>query len=620
MFLILLLTFLMGGGSVAHSESFTPEEGQAYRLKAEGKDLFFRMTTTYPGYNISYASLSLIATPVYFTAEKNSDGEKTGYFSISFKRNSDTYNVTLSNWLITATPNTQETDLLGWTFESIENSNAYLLKQDKYKNNGCYLGNGNDINESSYLFSNSPQQQAIQWVIEEFPKQEAYTLKVADSNLYLNLNSKAISSNNVAISLVPMPFYFTPEGDNSERFAISSVNNPGTYLSGERFNTTKSQDPFYWTLEPVKVDGKTAYRLYQNNTGNNGYIGNNEHWLYGKELYCNLNTSQAPEIISWVITKYNEPENEDVKTSIANIAEQLTTIEDAYKGINSRYTPTTTTRTKGCIFPTRNEKATTIYWPNEYEKNFSGLDGDYFKLLTHAQQAIESQDPSALSAANTNLENFISLSKQYGYAVSLTYNISTDYGTIYLPFGTTRPNGLEIYECTGVNKDGVLLLTKGSNKWETYNFGCNIAYIVEVTDQDVKKETFQFISYLEESDTQVTGKNNTNGVGPLKGTHKAISAPIGSYVLQDQTYGLGFYLVGEESKTKVPASKCYLDLSGEYAQGLQFLRFPDGTLTAIDAIDNAKPANDATYDLSGRRVGKAVKGIYITGGRKVLVK
>ena len=41
-------------------------------------------------------------------------------------------------------------------------------------------------------------------------------------------------------------------------------------------------------------------------------------------------------------------------------------------------------------------------------------------------------------------------------------------------------------------------------------------------------------------------------------------------------------------------------------------------MTNDEAVDGTK--SDAIYDLSGRRVQKAVKGIYIQGGEKVYVK
>ena len=45
--------------------------------------------------------------------------------------------------------------------------------------------------------------------------------------------------------------------------------------------------------------------------------------------------------------------------------------------------------------------------------------------------------------------------------------------------------------------------------------------------------------------------------------------------------------------------------------------------TGIKAIDNGQPATDSTedyYDLSGRRVSKPTKGVFIQNGKKIIVK
>ena len=46
----------------------------------------------------------------------------------------------------------------------------------------------------------------------------------------------------------------------------------------------------------------------------------------------------------------------------------------------------------------------------------------------------------------------------------------------------------------------------------------------------------------------------------------------------------------------------------------------DGTTTAIDNATLSTEKAQGIYDLSGRRVSKAGKGIYIMGGKKIYVK
>lgn len=107
----------------------------------------------------------------------------------------------------------------------------------------------------------------------------------------------------------------------------------------------------------------------------------------------------------------------------------------------------------------------------------------------------------------------------------------------------------------------------------------------------------------------------------LKGTltEQAITAPSGGKVYvfaKDDTDGLGFYWQNGTDGTTLTnaAGKCYLEVSG--GSGVQGFRL-DGTLTAIEAAATEK-ADEQIYDLSGRRVSNAGRGLYIVNGKKVI--
>ena len=73
--------------------------------------------------------------------------------------------------------------------------------------------------------------------------------------------------------------------------------------------------------------------------------------------------------------------------------------------------------------------------------------------------------------------------------------------------------------------------------------------------------------------------------------------------------------------TSIPANKAFYDLTGSGVQG--FVLSFDGMETgiALEQIMQPRPeAHEPAYDLSGRRVNHAAKGIYIIGGKKVIVK
>ena len=102
----------------------------------------------------------------------------------------------------------------------------------------------------------------------------------------------------------------------------------------------------------------------------------------------------------------------------------------------------------------------------------------------------------------------------------------------------------------------------------------------------------------------------------LTGTVAAIARPANSYVLSGGDYGLGFYQDGAET---IPGFKAYLQ--PEVVGGVKgFLGFNFDDVDAIENIVKQISTNDEYYDLSGRRVSKPTKGMYIINGKKALVK
>ena len=83
---------------------------------------------------------------------------------------------------------------------------------------------------------------------------------------------------------------------------------------------------------------------------------------------------------------------------------------------------------------------------------------------------------------------------------------------------------------------------------------------------------------------------------------------------------LGFFRPSSRVAS-IPANKAFYDLTGSGVQG--FVLSFDGMETGIALDQIMQPSTEAdkpAYDLSGRRVNHAAKGIYIIGGKKVIVK
>ena len=101
----------------------------------------------------------------------------------------------------------------------------------------------------------------------------------------------------------------------------------------------------------------------------------------------------------------------------------------------------------------------------------------------------------------------------------------------------------------------------------------------------------------------------------LKAAMTETTAVEGDYVLAYKSNVRAFFPA--EVDLTIPAGKAYLHIgSGAPA----FLPF-DAETTGISAtLKNSEKANKEIFNLAGQRVSQPTKGLYIVGGRKVVVK
>lgn len=70
----------------------------------------------------------------------------------------------------------------------------------------------------------------------------------------------------------------------------------------------------------------------------------------------------------------------------------------------------------------------------------------------------------------------------------------------------------------------------------------------------------------------------------------------------------------------LPAGKCYLHLDAAPEANELTMDFGEGDVTAINKVEAAKQNVGEFYNLAGQRVAQPTKGLYITNGKKVIVK
>lgn len=172
------------------------------------------------------------------------------------------------------------------------------------------------------------------------------------------------------------------------------------------------------------------------------------------------------------------------------------------------------------------------------------------------------------------------------------------YATINLPVAVTIPSGLSAYSATAAGD--VLTLTK-------------------VVEDGVLAANTPVILYSESSVTSldIASTAGTAAVSnELEGTTAAISVTANqNYVLNCVDGQVGFYLF---NGTAMPGFKAYLPSSATSNVKAFTFSFEDAE-DAIRAIESENSGLEI-YDISGRRVQKAQKGLYIVNGKKVMYK
>ncbi len=175
--------------------------------------------------------------------------------------------------------------------------------------------------------------------------------------------------------------------------------------------------------------------------------------------------------------------------------------------------------------------------------------------------------------------------------------------SLCLPFAATAPDGVSVERY--VSKDV-------ANKTVTFNDGAIEAdkpCIFQTTDTDV---TFSGSNVA----IAVTGSELVDG--DFVGTYSKIEGALeGCYGLHPDGSGFG---VATASASVAPF-RAYINASEISATRLKVIHGNDEDATGIAASGVERDNNPKTYyDLTGRRAAQARKGLYIAGGKKVVIK
>lgn len=190
-------------------------------------------------------------------------------------------------------------------------------------------------------------------------------------------------------------------------------------------------------------------------------------------------------------------------------------------------------------------------------------------------------------------------------AISLNASNGKHYATYCLPFAAKAPEGVKAY--AGTVSNGSVKLTEYANGVIPANKG------VLLVSDNATSATFTLAN-----DADVTAIDND-----LKGVTAATeltgvdnSERVRIFSTKD---GVAGFYKPNSNITSLAANKAYV--MAPATEGALALNF-GGNVTGINSVsDNAAmPNNVEIYDLAGRRVSHAVKGVYVVNGKKIIVK
>lgn len=203
--------------------------------------------------------------------------------------------------------------------------------------------------------------------------------------------------------------------------------------------------------------------------------------------------------------------------------------------------------------------------------------------------------------------------------VSSTYRFGTFFSPVDIALTDTyysKDARMKFY--TGrLDDEGYVVLDKVND-----NIPANTPYVIELTSESGYKNGCQYLKIADSAPAIEASTYN------LRGGLETIAKPTDQgtiYTLQaawddntDDHNSVTDVAFRIYNGTNILGCRAYLPVSG--TQPVKGLRFNEGTTTRIESLEAGQTHEIEVYDLSGRRVERAGKGLYIINGKKVYIK
>ena len=215
---------------------------------------------------------------------------------------------------------------------------------------------------------------------------------------------------------------------------------------------------------------------------------------------------------------------------------------------------------------------------------------------------------NSINVTMDEAQPFSALADIEGANVTMARTVKEGYNTVALPFDLTEAQVKEVF-----GDDAVVY--SYSDEGEADNTTVNF------TTAETKIEAnVPVLVKATKAATQIVAENVTvkTGEAKVEGTNFDFVGNYGGQI----TLADGIWFVGNGAlyksagATTMKGFRAYIDARNASSVKM----YIDGLETAIDAIDAEAPAKGAIFNLAGQRVNNAQKGIYIVGGKKVVIK
>lgn len=182
------------------------------------------------------------------------------------------------------------------------------------------------------------------------------------------------------------------------------------------------------------------------------------------------------------------------------------------------------------------------------------------------------------------------------------------YASTYLPLAVQLPENVKAYKASAP-VDNVMRMTKVADGNDPSNNVLPALTPAILWSENAAVTGNQILTF-------VSSAVSAPGDNALRGTladNTTVSAT--TYVLSGDASSVGFYPLED---TTAPTCKAYYD-AGAYSVKSFSFSFED-IADGIESIHNSDCIMHNYYDLSGRRVEKPTRGVYVVNGKKVVIK